>query len=75
MYSDKIHLDLVVPSVRVDIEKLRSIASLKVPNDIVVHFYFVIDNPEASDMFVETHFRDKAVTIIKNDTNRGGTSF
>jgi GT2 family glycosyltransferase len=37
----------------------------------VVNIYFVIDNPETSDRFVEAHIQDKVVTVIKNDTNLG----
>jgi GT2 family glycosyltransferase len=71
MISNKLSLDIVVPSIRVDIEKLNLIARLKVPDGVTTHFYFVIDKPEASERFVKTRFQDKEVTIIKNDTNLG----
>jgi len=37
-----------------------------------VHYYIVIDKPEAPDMDLRIRSEDKAVTTIKNDTNLGG---
>jgi len=69
--SDRIHLDIVVPSAHANIDKLYSLCSLNVPNDLIVHFYFVLDNPEAADTVSENHFKNKPVTIIKNVNNLG----
>lgn len=68
---DKLHLDIVVPTVRVDLEKLRSVANLKVPDGMEVHCYFVIDYPGAIDMNLGSRLGDAAVTVIKNDANLG----
>ena len=64
-------LDIVVPSARADIEKLQAITTLKVPKDLSVHFYFVIDKPDASEESIANHFNGQAVTVIKNKTNLG----
>jgi GT2 family glycosyltransferase len=69
--SCKLNIDIVVPSARVDIEKLRLTTSLKVPDNVLVHFYFVIDKPHVSKIFAKTLFQDEAVTVIRNDTNIG----
>lgn len=68
---NKLYLDIVVPIVRLDYEKLQSIADLRVPDGTEVHCYFVIDKPEASYIDLGLAPDDKVVTVIRNDTNLG----
>jgi GT2 family glycosyltransferase len=71
MNSVNLAIDVVVPSIRVDFEKLDSIVNLKVPEGVTTHFYFVIDQPDISEISVRNHFLVKEVSIIKNKTNLG----
>ena len=68
---DKIRLDIVIPTVRLNLERMFTVASLKVPKGMEVHCYFVIDNPETKDSEFGNSIRDKSVTIIKNGSNIG----
>lgn len=68
---DKLQLDIVVPTTRLDFEKLNTIASLEVPEAIEIHCYFVIDKPEISDVNLEPQIKNKTITVIKNNTNLG----
>ena len=68
---ETINLDVVVPSARPNVGKLNSIANLKVPNGIKVHFIFVIDKPDFSQVALETYFQSKELTIIRNGSNLG----
>lgn len=68
---DKLHLDIVVPTVCFDLEKLRSMTNLKVPEGIEVHYYFVIDKLGALNINWGSCLGVEAITVIENDTNLG----
>lgn len=66
-----LRLDIVIPTVRLDREKLRSIATLRIPDGMEIHCYVVIDRPESQNRNLGLLLGDKAVTVIRNDTNLG----
>jgi glycosyltransferase involved in cell wall biosynthesis len=64
-------LDIVIPTVRVDLNKMQLVANLKVPNGMEVSCFFIVDNPGARDLNLESHLADKEITIMKNEINIG----
>jgi GT2 family glycosyltransferase len=64
-------LDIVVPTVRVNLSKLQLVANLKVPQGMDVNCFFVVDNPEATEVKLTTSLIKKRITIINSETNIG----
>ena len=71
MNQDEITLDVVVPSARPSVERLNSIVTLRQPIGVRVHFIFVIDNPDFSNLSFDRSPNAKNITIITNDKNLG----
>jgi GT2 family glycosyltransferase len=62
----QITIDVVIPSTRIDNQKLSSITSVKIPPEVEVCYYVVVDNPGLS---IEPE--QWSAKIIRNEENKG----
>jgi GT2 family glycosyltransferase len=69
--TDKLALDVVVPSGRPNVKKLNAIANLKQPIGSEVNFIFVIDAPDFPKENLFSLANREHITIIKNERNLG----
>jgi hypothetical protein len=68
-----VRLDIVVPTARLDLEKLNTIYNLKVPSGMEVSYFFVIDKPEASEIKLEPQMKKKGKINQKRQKSRGSS--
>lgn len=66
-------MDVVVPSYRADPAFLQHFFALQVPDNVQVHWYIIIDNPDKDISGLLARFASPSITIVQNRRNRGAS--
>ena len=67
--QNKLKIDVVIPSIRLDTENLLSMLCIDIPPDVDLHYYIISDNPSlSSTSFIHNGF---PVDLIVNSENLG----
>lgn len=67
--QDKITIDVVVPSIRLDMKRLLGALRMNVPSGVEVRYYVVSDNPDLKP--AETIHNGSPVLVMVNEENLG----